>query len=370
MNESVPFLDVRATYSELRAELDNAAIGVLQSGSYILGSELKAFEQEFATFCNADYAVGVGNGLDALQLILKAIGVGRGDEVIVPSNTFIATWLAVSHLGATIVPVEPKIETYNIDPSKIEAAITSRTKVIVPVHLYGQPAEMEPIRKIAEQNRLFVVEDAAQSHGATYNGVPVGILGHAAGFSFYPGKNLGAFGDGGAVVTNSVEISASVSRLRNYGSENKYEHLEIGFNSRLDEMQAALLRVKLRRLSKWNERRTNIAKIYLNELKGFDAFILPQLSENCKSAWHLFVIRVQDRVAFQRHMEERGVATAIHYPIPPHIQKAYFNSGMVKGNSFPISEKIHREIVSVPIGPHLRDDQVSQVVGAMKSYRE
>ena len=264
----IPFLDLRASYLELKTALDSAFQRVMASGWYILGEELKAFEAEFAEYCNVKYCVGVGNGLDALHLILRAMDIGQGDEVIVPSNTFIATWLAVSYAGATPVPVEPDEATYNIDPSKIEAAITEKTKAIMPVHLYGQPADMDPILKIAARHHLKVIEDAAQAHGARYKGKRTGSLGDAAGFSFYPGKNLGAFGDGGAVTTNDSTLAERVRRLSNYGSQVKYAHDVKGFNSRLDELQAALLRVKLRHLDAWNGRRRQIAAQYLRKLNA------------------------------------------------------------------------------------------------------
>lgn len=357
----VPFLDLKAPYLELKGELDEAYQRVMQSGWYLLGSELSAFEQEFAAYCGSQYAIGVANGLQALELILRAYDIGPGDEVIVPSNTYIATWLAVTQVGATVVPVEPDIRTYNIDPARIEAAITSKTKAIMPVHLYGQAVEMDPIMQLADRYNLKVIEDAAQAHGATYKGKKAGALGHAAGFSFYPGKNLGAFGDAGAVTTNDAKINERIRLLRNYGSKVKYYNEEIGTNSRLDEFQAAALRVKLKYLDAWNARRKTIAEYYTDALKEMN-IIRPVIIENSQSAWHLYVIRTGEREALQASLNERGIHTLIHYPLPPHKQKAYKSMDHWQ---LPISEKIHNEVLSLPMGPHLRMEQAQAVVSAL-----
>ncbi len=358
----VPFLDVGASYRELAGELDAAYRRVMESGWYILGEEVEAFEREWASYCGVKYCVGVGNGLDALHLILRAMGIGPGDEVIVPSNTYIATWLAVSYTGATPVPVEPDLRTYNIDPARIEAAITPLTKAILPVHLYGQPADMDPINDIAARYGLKVIEDAAQAHGARYKGCRAGGLGHAAGWSFYPGKNLGAFGDAGAVTTDDPEVANRVRVLRNYGSRVKYENEVKGFNSRLDPLQAAFLRVKLGRLEVWNARRREVAHRYLHELEGCAGLILPQILAATEPVWHLFVIRHPNRDDLQKHLAAEGIQTLIHYPIPPHRQKAYAE---LRHLNLPVSERIHREVLSLPIGPHLTEDMLSQVLIAL-----
>jgi len=310
--------------------------------------------------------VGVGNGLDALHLALRALGVGQGDEVLVPSNTYIATWLAVSYAGAVPVPVEPDERTYNIDPEKLEAAITDRTRAIIPVHLYGQPADMDPILEVARKHNLWVLEDAAQAHGACYKGKRVGGLGDIAGWSFYPGKNLGAFGDGGAVTTNNDELADRVRVLRNYGSRTKYFNEVRGFNSRLDEIQAAVLRVKLKHLDEWNRRRRHIAELYRRELEGCD-LILPYVPEWAEPAYHLFVVRSGQRDALQQYLETQGIGTLIHYPVPPHLQQAYCEIGLAAG-TLPISERIHQEVLSLPIGPHVTEAQVETVTRAVCEF--
>lgn len=361
---SVPFLDLRASYEELQTELDEAFRRVMSSGWYILGKEVSAFEDEFAGYCGAKHCVGVGNGLEALHLILRAYGIGEGDEVIVPANTYIATWLAVSHAGARPVPVEPNERTYNINPELVQAAVTSRTQAIIAVHLYGQPAEMNAINDIAERHGLKVVEDAAQAHGSLYRGKHVGSLGDAAAFSFYPGKNLGAFGDGGAVTTNDPELADRVRVLRNYGSRVKYVNEVKGYNSRLDELQAALLRVKLRHLDKWNARRSRIAAAYTRELKYTDLG-LPSVPGWADPVWHLYVVRARQRGDVQRRLAKRGIGTALHYPTPPHLQRAYSSLELSQG-SYPLSELLSEEILSLPIGPHMSDEQCSKVVAALK----
>jgi dTDP-4-amino-4,6-dideoxygalactose transaminase len=360
----VPFLDVGAATSQLRGEIDTAIDRVLSSGWYLLGRELEAFEQAFAAKVGVAHCIAVGSGLDALTLSLKAMGLGPGDEVIVPTNTYIATWLAVSEVGATVVAVEPDEATYNIDPDRIERAITARTKLILPVHLYGQPAEMTAIRAIAERRGLLVLEDAAQAHGSTFDGRQAGSLGDAAAWSFYPGKNLGALGDGGAVTTDDPAIADAVRRLRNYGSRVKYVNEVKGTNSRLDEIQAAVLCVKLPFLEAWNGRRAAIARRYLAELPG-EGLILPTVAALARPAWHLFVVRHRDRDALRTSLAAAGVDTLIHYPIPPHLQEAYRELGQGPG-TYPISEAIHREVLSLPIGPHMSDAQVSVVISAVR----
>lgn len=358
---SVPFLDLRAGYLELKPEIDAAVARVLDSGWYILGEEVEAFEAEWAIYCQANYAVGVANGLDALHLALLAMGVGPGDEVIVPSNTYIATWLAVSQCGAIPVPVEPEAHTYNIDPARIEAAITSCTKVILPVHLYGQPANMDPILAIARKHGLRVLEDGAQAHGARYKGQVLGAHGDAVTWSFYPGKNLGALGDGGAVTTNDPEIAERLRVLRNYGSRVKYVNDVQGFNSRLDSVQAAVLRVKLRALDAWNSRRKTLAAEYRSLLnEGAAQITLPVVPEYADPVWHLFVIRQANRDSLQKHLSDAGVGTVIHYPIPPHLQGAYASLGKQKG-AYPIAEAMADSVLSLPIGPQTTEQDVSQV---------
>jgi dTDP-4-amino-4,6-dideoxygalactose transaminase len=360
----VPFLDVGATYVELKDELDAAVSRVLSSGWYVLGAEIAAFEEEFAAHVGVKHCIGVGNGLDALHLALRAMNVGSGDEVIVPSNTYIATWLAVSYAGATPVPVEPDLRTYNLDPALIEAAITPRTRAILPVHLYGQPADMDPICDIAQRYGLWVLEDAAQAQGARYRGRRVGSLGHAAGWSFYPAKNLGAFGDAGAVTTNDDGLADRLRELRNYGSKVKYVNEERGYNSRLDEIQAAVLRVKLRHLDSWNDRRRRIAAQYLDLLHQTD-LVLPRVETWADPVWHLFVVRSQQRDQLMRRLQEAGIGVQIHYPIPPHLQAAYRDLDRPRG-SFPVSEMIHQEVLSLPIGPHLDEAQAASVVATLK----
>ena len=360
MPDRIAFLDLHAAYLELKDDLDAAYHRVMDSGWFILGKEVEAFEREFAAYCEAAHCVGVGNGLEALHLILRAYGIGPGDEVIVPANTYIATWLAVSYAGATPIPVEPDARTYNLDPALIEAAITPATRAILPVHLYGQPADMDPIKALASRYGLKVIEDAAQAHGARYHGRRVGGLGDAAGFSFYPGKNLGALGDGGAVVTNDADLAERVRVLRNYGSRVKYHNEVKGFNSRLDELQAALLRVKLPVLDEWNERRRAAAARYLDGLAGSELG-LPYVPKWAEPVWHLFVVRHPQRDALQQRLQQAGIGTMIHYPIPPHLQPAYAELGYGAG-AFPISEAIHREVLSLPMGPQLTAVQWGRVM--------
>jgi dTDP-4-amino-4,6-dideoxygalactose transaminase len=362
----VPFLELRPAYEELRAELDTAYRRVMDSAWYILGKELETFETEFAAYCGVNHCIGVGNGLDALHLILRGYGIGQGDQVIVPSNTYIATWLAVSYAGATPIPVEPDMRTYNLDPNRIEAALTRRTKAIMPVHLYGQPVDMDLINAIAQRHKLKVIEDNAQAQGATYRGRRTGALGDAAGTSFYPSKNLGAFGDAGAITTNDAQLADRVRALRNYGSKKKYYHDEQGFNSRLDELQAAFLRVKLSRLDEWNERRRKVAQLYNSQLSTLNSqLLLPFVPEWAEPVWHLFVIRHPQRDALQKKLAEAGIGTLIHYPIPAHLTPAYANLCQKKG-SHPVAEYLSETVLSLPIGPHFHEYEVQAVIAALR----
>jgi dTDP-4-amino-4,6-dideoxygalactose transaminase len=363
----IPFLDLKADYLELRAELDAAYQRVMESGWYILSAEVAAFEEELAAYYATRHAIGVGNGLEALHLILRGYGIGAGDEVIVPANTYIATWLAVSYAGATPVPVEPDPHTYNIDPARIEAALTPRTRALMPVHLYGQPADMRPIVETAERHGLRVIADAAQSHGARYRGVPVESWGDAAGISFYPSKNLGAFGDAGAVVTNDDALAAQVRLLRNYGSRVRYENEVAGFNSRLDPLQAAFLRVRLRYLDAWNGRRRAVAVRYLHGLAACPGLILPQVPEWAEPVWHLFVVRHPQRDALQQHLKQDGIGTLIHYPIPPHLSGAYAAYGWQAG-AFPLSERLAQHVLSLPCGPHLSAEEVGYILQSVQRF--
>jgi dTDP-4-amino-4,6-dideoxygalactose transaminase len=358
----VPFLDLKASYEEIHSEIDAAIKRVLESGWYILGEEVDSFEQEFSAYCEAKYCVGLANGLDAIHLALLALGVGAGDEVIVPSNTYIATWLAVSQCGATPVPVEPDPITYNIDPARIEAAITPLTKVILPVHLYGQPADIDGILAIARKYGLKVLEDGAQAHGARYKGKRLGAHGDVVAWSFYPGKNLGAFGDGGAITTDDIELADRIRVLGNYGSRVKYINDVQGFNSRLDPMQAATLRVKLKMLDTWNARRCNIANYYQTELMNA-GLILPFVPDGVKPVWHLYVVQHPKRYNLQKHLSDAGIGSMIHYPIPPHLQQAYAALGLTQGQ-FPVAEKIANLCLSLPIGPHLDEAGASAVIAA------
>jgi dTDP-4-amino-4,6-dideoxygalactose transaminase len=360
----IPFLDVPAAYAELRDELDAAASRVMASGQFILGPEVTAFEEEFATYCDTRHAIGVGSGLDALRLILVGYGVGQGDAVIVPSNTFIATWLAVSQAGATPVPVEPDPETHNITAEVVEAAITPSTKAIMPVHLYGQPVDMDGLMALGRERGIPVIEDAAQAQGAHCRGRRAGGLGDAAGFSFYPGKNLGAMGDAGAVTTDDDELADRVRMLRNYGSKVKYHHDLPGLNSRLDSLQAAFLRIKLRRLDEWNDRRRAVAARYIERLAGAEGLVLPAVPEWAEPVWHLFVVRHPRRDALQARLSEAGVDTIIHYPIPPHLTGAY--AAGFAGRPLPVAERLADEVLSLPIGPHLSLDDSEKVAVAVR----
>ena len=362
----VPFLDFIQPYEDLKVELDEAYLRFMRSAWYVLGREVEAFEREFAEYCGVAHCVGVGNGLEALHLTLRACGIGENDEVIVPSNTYIATWLAVSYAGATPIPVEPDPRTFNIDPARIEAAITRRTKAIMPVHLYGQPADMDPIMTIAQKHKLRVIEDNAQAQGARYKGRRTGSLGDAAGNSFYPGKNLGAYGEAGAVTTNDKELANKIRVLRNYGSQKKYYNEVKGYNSRLDELQAAFLRVKLKKLDQWNARRRGVAGQYLAGMSGLPGLTLPFVPAWSEPVWHLFVIRHSQRDALQQRLTEAEIGTLIHYPVPPHLSGAYAGAGWERG-AFPIAEELANSVLSLPMGPHLSFAEVDRAIAAVRA---
>jgi dTDP-3-amino-3,4,6-trideoxy-alpha-D-glucose transaminase len=361
----VPFLDLHPVYDELQPETDAAIQRVMKSGWYVLGPEVEAFEAEFSEFCGAKRCIGVGNGLDALKLILQAMDIGSGDEVIVPAFTFIATWLAVSAVGARPVAVDCRLESANIDAEKIEAAITPRTRAIIPVHLYGHPADMDVIRRIADKHSLKVIEDAAQAHGAMYRSERAGHLADAAAFSFYPAKNLGACGDGGAVVTDDADVAARISKLRNYGSTEKYSHELCGSNSRLDELQAAILRVKLRHLPEWNARRERVAASYLEKLGDIDGLELPFPSDPVQPGWHLFVIKHPDRDGLRERLLHRNVETGIHYPVPPYASGAYEHDDYC-ATSYPVAQRLSQTVLSLPIGPHITEKDVGNVISAVE----
>jgi len=359
----IDFLNLKRVNAPHEAGIREAIQRVIDSGWYVLGQENEAFEAEFAAYCGARHCIGVANGLDALHLILRAYGIGAGDEVIVPSNTFIATWLAVSQAGATPVPVEPDEATHNIDPSLIEAAITPRTRAIMPVHLYGQPADMDPINAIARKHGLRVIEDAAQAHGASYKGRRAGALGNAAGFSFYPGKNLGALGDGGAITTGDDALAATLRKLRNYGSSVKYHHDFAGVNSRLDEVQAAVLRVKLPHLDAENAARRARAADYLEALKGAPV-VLPAVLAGTEPVWHLMVVRCAQREAVQSRLGAAGIGSLVHYPVACHQQKAYAGTAWP---ALPIAERLQGQVLSLPISPYLTRAEVQAVAEVVKS---
>lgn len=348
---NIPFLDLGAAYRELKTEIDTAIQRVLDSGWYILGPEVEAFEAEWAAYCEADHAVGLANGLDALILALQALDIGPGDEVIVPSNTYIATWLAVTAVGARPVPVEPDTATHNIDPARIADAITPATRALLPVHLYGQPADLDPVLALARQHGLAVIEDAAQAHGARYKGRRIGAHGDVVCWSFYPGKNLGALGDGGAITTNRPDLADRIRVLRNYGSRVKYENEVLGGNSRLDPIQAAVLRVKLSHLDAWTDRRRAIAGTYAEGLRD-TGLILPHVPEWADPVWHLYVVRSPDRDGLQQRLAAAGVGTLIHYPIPPHMQAAYEGLGLAP-EALPLARDLAGEVLSLPMGPQL-----------------
>ncbi len=362
----IPFNTLRPQYLKYKEEYNEAVLKVLDSGWYVLGKEVESFEKEFADFIGVKHCIGVGNGLEALTLSIRALNIGHGDEVIAPANTYIASVLAITENGATPVFVEPD-EYFNIDPYKIEKAITSRTKAIMVVHLYGQPANMDPIMKIAKKYNLYVVEDCAQSHGATYNGKMTGSFGTINGFSFFPTKNLGAFGDGGAVVTNDDRLAEKVSLLRNYGSVKKYHHEIEGMNSRLDEMQAALLRVKLKHIEELEEERAKIANAYLENIKN-SLIELPKVQSGSNHVWHLFVIKTKKRDELQKYLSENGIGTQIHYPIPPHLSRAYKRLGYKIGD-FPITEKLSNEILSLPFYNGMKEEEMKYVIEVLNGFK-
>lgn len=364
---NVPFASFRPMHDELKEQLEHAYRTVMERSYFIQGSECEAFEKEFAEYCDSQYCVGVATGLDALYLILKAYGIGNGDEVIVPSNTFIATALAVSYVGAIPVFVEPEISTYNIDPSRIEAAVTEKTKAIMAVHLQGRPADMDEIQKIADKYQLKVIEDAAQAHGTLYKGRRVGSLGDAAAFSFYPGKNLGAMGDGGAVVTNDRELADKVRALGNYGSDYKYHHIYQGTNSRLDEMQAAFLRVKLPNLDKWNADRKAIAKRYFDEITNPQIISPLQPNEEFDHIYHVFVVRCAKRDELETYLRDCGILTVKHYPIPMHLQPCYAELGIKQGE-LPIAEEISNTVLSLPMYYGMTQEEISYVIEMLNKF--
>lgn len=357
-------MDLVATYRELKAEIDLAIDKVLESGSYILGKEVEDFESSYAKFTESQFCIGVGSGLSALEIALSALGVGPGDEVIVPSNTFIATWFAVSNVGATPVSVDYDPKTYNIDPLKVEQAISEKTKVIIPVHLYGSPADIDPILGIAQKHGLRVIEDAAQAQGSTYKGRKIGSHSDFVAWSFYPGKNLGAFGDGGAITTNDPLLAEAAKKLRNYGSDKKYFSDTIGTNSRLDPIQAAILSVKLPKLDEWNRRRQLVADRYVKSFQGLN-IKLPELLERCESSWHLFVIESPDRDSLMAHLSKSGIQTQIHYPVSPANQVAYKNKQNFRDCTRETGE---RSLLSLPIGPHLSDEDQNQVIDSVLEF--
>lgn len=364
----VPFASFKPMHEELKRELEQAYYNVMERSYFIQGQECEAFEKEFAEYCESEYCVGVATGLDALYLILKAYGIGQGDEVIVPSNTFIATALAVSYVGAIPIFVEPEINSYNINPAKIEEVVTDKTKAIMAVHLQGRPADMDSIQLLAQKYNLKVIEDAAQAHGTMYKGKKVGSLGDAAAFSFYPGKNLGAMGDGGAVVTKDKKLADKVRALGNYGSDYKYHHIYQGTNSRLDEMQAAFLRVKLPQLDRWNQDRKLIAKRYFEEITNPE-FVLPmQPSSEYDHVYHVFAIRCKRRDELELYLKNHGIGTVKHYPIPMHMQPCYEELGIKEGD-LPIAEEISKTILSIPMYYGMKKEEVTYVIDTLNAFQ-
>ena len=363
----IDFLNIAATYNELQHEINAAVNKVLERGWHILGEEVENFEKEYAAYCNSKYCCAVSNGLDALSLSLKAYGIGLNDEVIVPAHTFIATWLAVSNLGAKVVPVDVEKKSFNINPVLIPEVITEKTKAIIPVHLYGQSSNMDDIEAVAGKYNLFVIEDAAQAHGAKYKNKKIGSRRNTACFSFYPGKNLGAFGDGGAVVTNDEDVYKKIKMLSNYGSTEKYVHDVKGVNCRLDEIQAAVLRVKLKLLDEWNERRNVIAAKYFDEIIN-PLIRLPDKMEYANHVWHLFVIRSSKRDELKEYLSQHGISTIIHYPIPPFKQKAYEDYKFEYAR-YPVASRLAEEVLSLPIGPHLQLNDAATIVRTINNFR-
>ena len=367
MKEEIPYLSLHAKHSEITSEMMEAISSVVGSNSFILGKSLAAFEKSYAAYHQVSYCAGVANGLDALYLSLKALNIGKGDEVMVPSNTYIATWLAIERCGATIVPVEPNEGTYNLDVTKIEASINSKTKGIIPVHLFGQACQMDEIMTLAKKYSLLVVEDNAQAHGAEYKSKKTGSFGHSNATSFYPTKNLGALGDGGAVTTNNKKIYDSICTLRNYGSAVKYKNEVIGINSRLDEMQAAILDVKLKHLDNWTAQRRAIANVYFNSLYKVGDLILPQIADGATHVFHVFTIRTAYRDKLQSFLNEKEIGTLVHYPIPPHLQNAFSYLKFKKGD-FPIAERLAETSLSLPIWPGLKQVQIERIAHAIKDF--
>ncbi|MBC6607148.1 DegT/DnrJ/EryC1/StrS family aminotransferase [Hymenobacter sp. BT188] len=366
---NIPFLSFAPQHDPIRENVLAAIAAVYDKQWYVLGDQVKAFEAAYADFNQVKHCIGVANGLDALHLALEALNVGPDDEVLVPSNTYIATWLAISYVGATPVPVEPSLSTYNIDPTKIEAAITPRTKGIMPVHLYGQACEMGPIMEIAQRHGLWVVEDNAQAQGATWQGGITGSFGDVNGTSFYPGKNLGALGDAGAITTNDAELGGKIRTLRNYGSQKKYYNEVIGYNSRLDELQAAVLSVKLPHLIEWTQQRQAVAALYDQHLKGLGDLILPLVAQGATHVYHLYVVRSKHREALQQHLQEQGVGTLIHYPVPPHLQQAYAHMSIPEG-TYPIAEELAHTALSLPMWPGMQEKEVIAVAAAVRNFFE
>lgn len=355
----VPFVDLRAQHASVKDEVESAISGVMEQAAFILGPEVAEFEKEYAEYCEAEYAVGTDSGISALELTLRTLGIGEGDEVITVANTFIATASSISFTGARPVLVDIDPETYNIDPAAIEAAITPRTKAIMPVHLYGQPADLDPILEIANRHGLAVIEDACQAHGARYKGKRVGALAAAGCFSFFPAKNLGAYGDGGIVVTNDGELAEKLRMFRNYGQREKYNHIFLAFNRRLDSIQAAILRVKLRRLDQWNENRRRVASIY-DRILADSSVICPKVADYSEHVYHQYIIRAENRDTLREQLDKRGVATGLHYPVPIHLQPAYESLGYNEGD-FPVSEKIAGEMVSLPVFPEMTEERANYV---------
>ncbi|MBU3076095.1 DegT/DnrJ/EryC1/StrS family aminotransferase [Clostridium estertheticum] len=362
----VPFLNFEPMHSEIRDEIIEAFKRVYDRNWFILGQSVEDFEKDFSKYCNTNYCISCGNGLDALCLILRGYDIGKGDEVIVPSNTYIATALAVSNVGAKVVLVEPDIKTFNIDVNKIEAAITERTKAIIAVHLYGRPVEADKVREICKKFNLKFIEDAAQAHGAMYKDEKIGSLGDAAGFSFYPGKNLGALGDGGAILTNDIILAQKVRALRNYGSNIKYHNEYVGVNSRLDEIQAEFLIVKLRYLYKWNNDRQRIARLYIEKINN-SKLILPDANSVKDSIWHVFPVRTEYRTELQQYLKDKGIGTLIHYPIPLHLQQAYKDLGYKVGD-FPIAEEISTTVLSLPMWYGMSEDEINYIIDVLNQW--
>lgn len=363
----IPFYSLEPQHAPLRVDLLATLGRVYDAGQFVLGPEVAAFEREYAAFSGVAHAVGVGNGLDALTLALRALGVGPGDEVLVPAHTYIATWLAVTHVGARPVPIEPDPATSNLDPARLAAALTPRTRALVPVHLYGQPCPMPELLRFAREHGLFVVEDNAQAQGATFNDQPTGSFGHVNATSFYPTKNLGALGDGGALTTADPALAARLRQLRNYGATQKYHHATAGYNSRLDELQAAVLRLKLPQLLGWNAQRQQVAAWYDQHLAGVPGLRLPTVAVGAAPVWHLYVVHTPRRDALQRHLAARGIGTLVHYPVPPHRQPAYAHLGLPAG-ALPLAEALAATCLSLPLWPGMSEALVAEVAGAVREF--